>query len=517
MNRLVNTGSLVAALALVLQACSAGSGGGGSEREVDLTADLGSADFVYSGPPPASDEIQNFKREFYDPLAANDRCGQCHTPGGSAGTAFVDQTDVNNAWQVAKTVVNLDDPANSSVVLRVANGHNCWLGADQSATCATTLTGYVERWAEGVSQVQSEVRLIPRTPVDPSGTKVLPPTSEDMDALGLTIDAPGELLDITRTYCSGCHAENASFPQSPYFASEDRASAYDALRSVIDLADPAASRLVRRLDPEQHNCWDDCVANSDEMEAAILRVSGAVPVTDVDPALVISKAQILEADGIVANSGGRFETNLIAKWEFREGAGTTTADTSGVQPEIPLGLSGDYSWMASWGIRLVNGKAQGSVSGSSKLYELITATGEYTIEAWVAPDNVAQEDAWIVGYAGGPTSRNLLLSQMMYNYESYNRSTVTEDNNAGEPALSTEDDDEIAQATLQHVVVTYDPVQGRRIFVNGMDTGVTDDLGGGLLNNWSEVYALVLRCRRRSEVLPDVQRLRADRPAGRLS
>ncbi len=493
MNRLLKTCVGIPALILFLQACSAGSGGGASNREVDLTADLGSAEFVYTGPPPASDEIQNFKREFYDPLAANDRCGQCHTPGGSAGTPFVDQSDVNNAWQVAKSVVNLNDPAASSVVLRVANGHNCWLGADQTATCATTLTGYVERWSDGESQTESEVRLVARTPVDPSGTRVLPPTADDLDALGLMIESPTELLDVLRTYCSECHTENASFPQSPYFASSDTDSAYDALRSLIDLAEPGSSRLVRRLVPESHNCWSNsCSSDAAVMEAAIQRVADAVPVTDVDPMLVISKAQILEADGIVANSGGRFETNLVAKWEFREGSGTTTADTSGVQPEIPLGLSGDYTWMASWGIRLVNGKAQGSVAGSAKLYELLTGTGEYSIEAWVAPDNVAQENAWIVGYAGGPTSRNLLLSQMMYNYEFYNRSSVTEDNNAGEPVVSTEDDDEFVQATLQHVVLTYDAVEGRRIYVNGEDTGVVDEQGGGLLTNWNEVYALVL-------------------------
>jgi mono/diheme cytochrome c family protein len=481
------------ALAVLLSACSGGSGGGASNREVDLTADLGSAQFVYAGPPPASDEIQNFKREFYDPLAGNDRCGQCHTPGGSAGTAFVDQTDVNNAWQVAKAVVNFDHPAASPAVLRVANGHNCWLGSDQTATCATTLTGYVERWASGVSQTESEVRLIPRRPVDPSGTRVLPPSADELDALGLSVESGTEIVGLLRTYCSECHAEDAAFPQSPYFASADRDSAYDALRTVIDLADPGVSRIVRRLDPEQHNCWsNNCGSDAQELEDAVARIAAVVPVTEVDPALVISKAQILEADGIIANSGGRFESNLVAKWEFREGQGTTTADTSGVLPEIPLGLSGDYSWMASWGVRFVNGKAQGSVSGSSKLYQLLTGTGEYTIEAWVAPDNVAQENAWIVGYAGGPTTRNFLVSQMMYNYEAYNRSTVTEDNNAGEPVVSTEDDDEIAQATLQHVVVTYDAVEGRRIFVNGMDTGAFDEAGGGLLTNWSEVFALVL-------------------------
>ncbi len=64
-------------------------------------------------------------------------------------------------------------------------------------------------------------------------------------------------------------------------------------------------------------------------------------------------------------------------------------------------------------------------------------------------------------------------SQSLYNYEAFTRSTVTEDNNAGEPALATDDDAELAQATLQHVVVTYDPVEGRRIYVNGVFTAAT--------------------------------------------
>jgi mono/diheme cytochrome c family protein len=236
----------VAVLGLILQACSSGSGGGGSEREIDLSADLGSAEFVYDGPPPASDEIQNFKREFYDPLAGNDRCGQCHTPGGSANVVFVDQTDVNNAWQVAQTVVNLTDPEASEVVTRVSNGHNCWLGASQSATCATTVTGYIERWAAGQSASESEVQLVPRRAVDPSATRVMPQTMPELTAMGIDIGSSGELLDLLRTYCSGCHSPDAAIPQSPYFASSDDDQAYDAVRTVIELADPGASRIVVR-------------------------------------------------------------------------------------------------------------------------------------------------------------------------------------------------------------------------------------------------------------------------------
>jgi hypothetical protein len=477
---------------LVLAGCSAGSGGGGSDREIDLTAAVGSSEFIYNGAAPGSDEIQEFKNSFYDPLAADDRCGQCHTPGGTGSTMFVDQGDVNNAWQQALTLVNLLDPASSAVVTRVASGHNCWLGADDAATCAATITSYIERWADGATEFATEVKLLPRMAIQPGGTLSLPTTLTDANALGLVLEDPTEILGLLNLYCSNCHSDTAVIPQSPFFASDNTTIAYDALKQVIDLVDPDNSRVVLRLDPELHNCWDSCPANSATLAGAITRFSNLVPLTQVDPSLVISTAQVLERDGIIANSGGRAETNLIAKWEFREGSGNTTADTSGVLPEIPLSLSGEYSWLGSWGIRIVNGKAQGSVAGSAKLHGLITATGEYTLEAWVAPNNVSQEDAWILGYAGGPDSRNFLLSQSLYNYEAYNRSTVTDGNSAGAPALVTNDDDERAQATLQHVVVTYDPVAGRKIYVNGEFTGDIDEAGGGLLNNWSEIYALVL-------------------------
>jgi hypothetical protein len=64
-----------------------------------------------------------------------------------------------------------------------------------------------------------------------------------------------------------------------------------------------------------------------------------------------------------------------------------------------------------------------------------------------------------------------MLGQTMYNYDFLNRSAGT--NAAGVPALSTDDAAMALQATLQHVVITYDPTNGRRIFINGEQT---DDL-----------------------------------------
>jgi hypothetical protein len=218
-------------------------------------------------------------------------------------------------------------------------------------------------------------------------------------------------------------------------------------------------------------------------------MSNGISPTQVAPELVTSKALALP-DGIVASSGGRHETNVIALYEFKTGNGTTAFDTSGVEPALNLTLSGAYDWVGGWGIQLVNGKAQGSTVASRKLHDLIKSTGEYSIEAWVAPANVTQDGpARIITYSGGATRRNFMLGQTLYNYEAFNRSTSTDPN--GEPSLATNDDDEDLQATLQHVVMTYDPTHGRRIYVNGE---FTDDVDGpgGLLTDWDDTFAFAL-------------------------
>lgn len=486
---------ILIAILTVLQGCSGGSGGGSSDREATVSGNSGSGAFIYNGPPPATEEIQSFKVAFYDNLVLQQRCGACHTNGGSGPTLFVDNDDVNLAWQEANSVVNLTDPAASQVVQRVANGHNCWLGSDQTAACETTMIGYIEAWAQGAMGTVSEIQLTPVPALSPTATKVFPQFG-DLSAgqMGeLTGAAPAGLLYLLNTHCSGCHSDSAPVQQSPFFASDNQQLAYDSVISKVDLNNPANSRVVQRLRQDSHNCWSgSCANDADQMEAAVTRFANSISVTPLDPGLVVSMALVLDDHGIVASSGGRYESDVIAKWEFREGSGTLVADTSGVQPEVPLTLSGAYEWLGGWGVTLSGGKAQGAVNGSSKLRDLITATGEFSIEAWVAPNNVAQENAWIVGYAGGTMSRNFLMTQNLYDYDFYNRSSATDDNGAGEPALSTDDDAELAQATLQHVVMTFDPVNGRRTYVNGQYTGDIDSAGGGTLNTWNDSFAVVL-------------------------
>ncbi len=462
----------VSLLALLLAAC-----GGGAETTVNPVTSGGPPP-AYSGPAPTTADVQAFKINVWENLKAGNRCGQCHVAGGQA-PQFVRQDDVNLAYSSANQVVNLVSPRDSRMVQKVAGGHHCWLASNDA--CADILTTWIAAWAGaaaggGVQGVVLKAPLIR----DPGSSKGFP----DSPALFATTVHP-----VVEQYCSRCHVSTAAAAQSPFFASSDVDEAYAAAKTKINLDEPALSRLVVRLRQEFHNCWSDCAANADAMEAAIQAFANQVPATQVDASLVYSKALRL-VDGIVASGGNRYTANTIGLWEFKTGRGSVAYDTSGVEPALNLNLAGDVAWVGGWGINLRGGKAQGSTTASRKLHDLIKATGEYTIEAWVAPGNVAQEDARIVSYSGGTTTRNFMLGQTLYSYDFYNRSTRT--SVAGDPKLTTAAADEDLQATLQHVVVTYDPVRGRRIYVNGEFTDDLDPVAGGTLGDWDDTFAFVL-------------------------
>jgi hypothetical protein len=459
----------------VIIAALAGCGGGADVEETPETDTPQAAD--YTGPAPTTADVQSFKINLWDNVRSTNRCGSCHGTGGQT-PAFARSDDVNLAYAAANGVVDLQSPGDSRMVTKVAGGHNCWLDDDDA--CSEILESWITAWAGEAVAGGREIQLDPPPIRDPGASKSFP---ADSSAFANTV------YPLLTTYCSGCHDSSSSTPQTPYFASADVDAAYEAVKSKIDLDSPADSRLVVRLRDEFHNCWDDCASNAAEMQAAIEAFAGQIPVTQVDPALVTSKALGL-FDGTVASGGNRYENNVIALWEFKTGSGRTAFDTSGVEPAINLTFSGTVNWVGGWGIEIVSGKAQGSTASSRKLHGLIAATGEYSVEAWVVPANVTQEDARIVSYSAGTMARNFTLGQNLYNYTFANRSGVTDGN--GEPALVTADADEDLQATLQHVVVTYDPVNGRRIHVNGVYTDDMDADGGSSLADWDDTFAFVL-------------------------
>ncbi len=476
----------LSALGLMVLLVGCGSDSGSDvQQNVDPNQEPPAA--TYDGPAPQTDDVQQFKLSVWDPLAVENRCGSCHGTGGQEPT-FVRADDINLAYADINEYIDLEQPANSRLVTRVAEGHNCWQASADA--CADIIAGYVEAWANASGSVSTRVVFEAPDDQEVGNSKIMP---TEPGAFGSTV------YPILSEYCSECHARSAPTAQQPYLGSSSVSTAYEAARTRMRLDDPATSRLVQRLGSEGHNCWtDDCQSDADVMTAAISEFADSIPETEIDPDLVVSRALSL-GNGIVASSGGRIDTHIIAKYEFKTGEGAIAYDTSGVEPAANLNLSGDVQWMSSWGLRLNSsgddGKAQAATSGSRKLHDLLTATGEYSIEAWVIPDNVTQGDggadtARIVSYSGSNDVRNFTLGQTLYNYDFLNRSSDTDVN--GLPALSTNDADEQLQATLQHVVATFDPVNGRRLYVNGEFTNDEDPLAGAALEEWSETFALVL-------------------------
>lgn len=469
--------ALAVSLSAVLTAC------GGGAQTTDNPVTSVTPPSTYNGPPPATSDVQAFKLNVWDNIQMSNRCGGCHTEGVGQSPMFARHDDVNMAYEAANTVANLTQPSDSRLVSKVQGGHNCWL-ADNNA-CADIMTTWIEGWAGATGGGGRQIVLNPPPEVEPGSSKSY--ANANVANFASLVHTP-----ILLEYCAGCHTSQAPTSQQPYFGEDDANAAYEAAKARMDLDDPAASRFVIRLRNEFHNCWDNnCVAAAQEMENAIQAFADTVPITELDPTLVNSKALRL-VDGTIASGGNRHENDQIALWEFKTGSGTTAFDTSGVEPAINLTMSGDTSWFGGWGITIGpgGGKAQGSTSASKKLHDLIRATGEYSIEAWVVPANVTQEMARIVTYSAGNTARNFTLQQTLYNYDFLHRSSQTSLN--GDPQLSTPDADEVLQATLQHVVATNSPVEGRKIYVNGVLETTADPVPPGTLTDWQDTFAFVL-------------------------
>jgi hypothetical protein len=479
----------LAALAAVfaLTALAGCSGGSGADTQ-ENPAGPQSPSSDYTGPAPATADVQAFKLNLYDNIRSDNRCGACHSLEGGQMPMFARRDDVNLAYAEANGVVELPAPSDSLMVTKVGGGHNCWQASD--AVCADILTTWITSWAgNSVATSGRQIELeAPASIRDPGESLSFPADPASFEA---TLYNP-----VLSQFCSNCHSSGSGVAQSPFFAegpigdADAVATAYEAAKSKINLDDPASSRFVVRLREESHNCWtNSCANDAQDMQDAIALFAQSAPLTQVNDDLVTSKALTLY-EGTIASGGNRHEANVIANWEFKTGLGTTAYDTSGVDPAMDLTLSGNVEWFGGWGLNFTGGKAQASTASSAKLRTLINATGEYSIEAWVAPGNVVQEDTRIVSYSAGVDARNFNLGQTMYNYDFFNRSSNADAN--GNPQLSTPDAAEVLQATLQHVVATFDPVEGRKIYVNGMLAADQDTAPGGTLTDWDDTFAFVL-------------------------
>lgn len=473
--------------------CSNGSGKVGAINpppEQEQEQENGEAKVQYSGPLAQSAEANNFQTRFWSNIAAESRCGGCHMQGRQS-PQFARTDDINLAYTAALTVANLSDPAGSRMVAKVAAGHGCW--SVNRGFCEDKVTEWITAWAVDSGMALTETTLrIPQIK-DVSANLTFPSTTASFEQ---------HVYPLLSRYCQDCHRSDAQqAPVQPYFASTNAVEAYAAAQTKMLLnvrdssgvftLDGSRSRFVQRLREEAHNCWaGSCAAAASEMERALEAFAETMEMREVDAGLVTSKAMGI-GDGTAISQGGRVESNAIAIYPFKAGKGDTVSDyADGFPPALDLKLFGDVEWVSNWGVRINNGRVQAPTSTSSKLARYIKQTGEYSIETWVVPANVTQGGpARIVSYSGSDTERNFTLGQTLYNYNAASRSSETNAN--GRPFVSTNDADEVLQATLQHVVVSFDGFLGRKIYVNG-ELVAEEATAGGSLNSWDSSFPLVL-------------------------
>jgi len=484
-------GLLTLAASAALSACG---GGGAATTTTPAAAPTSNAD-AYTGPAPATADVQAFEVNLWNNIRVQNRCGQCHNATTPAQMPnFARSDNVNLAYAQANTVVNLAQPSASLMVTKVSGGHNCWL-ADDSA-CGQILTTWISNWAGATGAASATQVQLTAPPVQSVGQSLNFPASPT--------EYQNTIYTLTSVYCSRCHSPDANpaTQQSPYFAGpvSQILADYQAAIPKIDFTGCTPfnaatcginSRFYQRLAIDNHNCWSNCATDAALMLTQIQTFAQSLSPTNIDPSLVISKALTL-ANGTVASGANRFDADTIAKYEFETGSGYVAYDTSGIDPAADLTISGNVTWAGGWGISVgAGGKAQATTASSSKLYTLLQATGEFSIEAWVAPALVATTGgSFMVSYSGGDTTRNFTLGQTNQDYDFMLRSSNSDLN--GMPQQQTSDASMVLQASLQHVVLTYDPVNGRQIYVNGVNTGTPDPQKGGTIANWDSTFALVL-------------------------
>ena len=496
-------GAVLALLATVA-ACTAG---GPATTQTQATTP-GTTAASYNGPAAANADTLAFQNALWVNIRTSDKCGGCHHEGGQS-PMFARSDDVNLAYKAASALVDFAQPSQSTLVLKVSGGHNCWV-ADPKA-CGDTMLTWINNWIGSSAASSTAITL-----TAPQSQAVLPgkqfPASASTEGSAPPDSFKETVYPLLAQFCSGCHQASAASPQTPYFATggtpgvnpatnppadADINIAYAAAQAKMDLNTPANSRFYVRLHDENHNCWTtsagpaDCAGSSQAMLDAITKFAAGIAITPVDPTLVLSMALRLK-DGTIASGGSRSEPNLVAKYEFKTGTGMTAYDTSGVSPAADLQFTGPVSWVGGWGINIATGAmAKALTATSAKLAAALTASGEFSIETWAAPANVAQTNAWIVSYSGSDKTRNVTLGQHAMQYQGATRSDQT-DPNGGTMPLLTNATNFPAQAALQHIVLTYDPVNGQKFYLNGVPTGDQDPSKGGSLASWDNTFALVL-------------------------
>src|SRR5581483_9834360 len=160
-------------LTVTLGACAGGGSGGPATTILPQTTNTSTAN-TYTGPPAATADVTAFQINLWQNIRVQNRCGGCHHEGGQS-PMFARSDDVNAAYQAALPLINATNPSQSTMVLKVGSGHNCWV-ADPNA-CAQTLLTWINNWLGGGSASATSITLVAPPSHTVGGSKSFPADS----------------------------------------------------------------------------------------------------------------------------------------------------------------------------------------------------------------------------------------------------------------------------------------------------------------------------------------------------
>jgi len=191
---------------------------------------------------------------------------------------------------------------------------------------------------------------------------------------------------------------------------------------------------------------------------------------------------------------GRYTNNLLALYDFTEGAGNIVRDKSGVGSPLDLQIinTGNTQWLnTGCGISINNQALIRSNVAATKIIDGCKSTNAITIEAWVKPENNTQGGpARLATLSTNTGSRNFTLAQDRNDYAARLRTNSSATTNNGTPTVYSSGT-EVDINEIQHVVYTRQSNGTERIYVNGV-VKYTGNRPGNF-SNWdnSMQFALV--------------------------
>ena len=316
-------------------------------------------------------------------------------------------------------------------------------------------------------------------------------------AASLAISARAMLVAVVYTLVVGALLESAQL-FAPSRSAEVLDILFDGLGAVIGVSTIQAldTLKIKRAHTRMATAGTAIIGIAILGMGTVITGSAAIPrFADCNGILRSPSTAVLQTKVYTPKAGDRVSDGLIVLYNFSEGSGSVVHDVSRVEPALDLEILDPerVKWISGFnGVEFTEvGSAIRSMSSASKLYELITASNQLTIEAWVTPENLSQvgpvrivtmsegirEDQ--VNFHMGQSSRHASF-RLRTICHSRNRVTILE-------ALAD-------TATPQHLVMTYDGVSPR-MFANGETQSPTDLPTGdfvGKFSNWDPDYPLII-------------------------